>query len=285
MASGRPLRDSLDGETVKFSIVTISYNQGTYLPDCIRSVAQQRESGVDIEHIVVDAGSTDGSVSYLESARDLLDKLIVEPDQGPADGLNKGFAHASGDVFGFINADDMLEPGALRAVATQMGREERPDVLTGGLRVLRESNGLAKERITLPRPFSLERYLAGAAVILQQSTFFTREAWDSVAGFNQSNRTCWDAEFFVDIALQGADFGRIRQVLAVFRIHPLSITGGDGNESEYERDLMRLHEKVKDAGVVPPTLVRAGLMRLGARLDPIRRLQEFTELTSARSGK
>ena len=84
---------------MKFSIVTISYNQAQFLEQAIRSVIEQDYP--DVEYIVVDPGSTDGSREIIERYRDRIDRIIFEPDKGPADGLNKGFAQATGDVFGF----------------------------------------------------------------------------------------------------------------------------------------------------------------------------------------
>ncbi len=78
---------------MKVSVVTISYNQAEFLEQCIRSVIEQDYD--DIEYIVVDPGSTDGSRDIIEKYHDYIDHIIFEPDCGPADGLNKGFAHAT----------------------------------------------------------------------------------------------------------------------------------------------------------------------------------------------
>ena len=98
---------------MKISIVTISYNQKQYLKACIDSILTQAEC--ELEYIVVDAGSTDGSRELIESYGDQVIK-VFERDDGPADGLNKGFACATGEVYGFINSDDYLLPGALKRV-------------------------------------------------------------------------------------------------------------------------------------------------------------------------
>ena len=89
---------------MKFSIVTISYNQVKYLKQCIESVLSQQN--VDIEYIIVDPGSTDGSREIINSYQNII--KIFKKDIGPADGLNNGFKIASGDYFGFINSDDFL---------------------------------------------------------------------------------------------------------------------------------------------------------------------------------
>ena len=98
---------------MKISVVTISYNQKKYLHQCIDSILGQTDC--DLEYIVVDPGSTDGSRELIESYGDRIIKLFA-PDKGPADGLNQGVKLATGDVYGFINSDDYLLPDALSHV-------------------------------------------------------------------------------------------------------------------------------------------------------------------------
>ncbi len=114
---------------MKFSIVTISFNQGRFLERTIRSVIAQK--GVDLEYIVVDPGSTDDSREIIERYRRDITRVVFEKDRGPADGLNKGFACASGEIYGYLNADDVFEPGALRRVAAYFERLPDVDVVCG----------------------------------------------------------------------------------------------------------------------------------------------------------
>ena len=96
---------------MKFSVVTVSFNQRQYLEECLTSVLGQDYPS--LEYIVVDPGSTDGSRELIESLGSRLAAVLFEPDQGAADGLNKGFQRASGEIFGFLNSDDALLPGAM----------------------------------------------------------------------------------------------------------------------------------------------------------------------------
>ena len=102
---------------MKISIVTISFNQAKYLQQCIDSILGQTHC--DLEYIVVDPGSTDGSRALIESYGNKIIKVFA-PDKGPADGLNQGFKHATGQIYGFINSDDYLLPGALTSVTISM---------------------------------------------------------------------------------------------------------------------------------------------------------------------
>src|SRR5450432_4773126 len=103
----------------KVSIVTISYNQAQYLEEAIVSVLEQDYPS--IEYIVVDPGSTDGSRQIIERYRSRIGKVILDPDKGPADGLNHGFDAATGSVFAYLNADDVLLPGAVSSAVKALG--------------------------------------------------------------------------------------------------------------------------------------------------------------------
>jgi glycosyltransferase involved in cell wall biosynthesis len=104
---------------MKISVVTVAYNAVTTIADTIRSVSDQTHQ--DIEHIMVDGGSTDGTLDVLEKNRGRIAKLVSEPDNGLYDAMNKGIHLATGDVVGFLNADDVYaHAGVLKQVADVM---------------------------------------------------------------------------------------------------------------------------------------------------------------------
>ena len=113
---------------VKFSIVTPSYNQGRYIRDCIESVRSQ--TGVEWEHLVQDAGSTDETAAVLAEYPHL--QVVREPDKGMSDGINRGFLRATGDWVMWLNTDDYLLPGALEKVARFAAQHPVADVIYGG---------------------------------------------------------------------------------------------------------------------------------------------------------
>ena len=208
---------------MKVSIVTISYNQSGYLAQAIESVLNQDYE--DLEYIVVDAGSTDGSREIIEQYRSKINKIIFEPDEGPADGLNKGFALSSGDILGYLNSDDMLLPGAVSKIVQAFRKHPNADVISGHGIVIDENNCLTK-RIYSHR-FNLSAYAHAVCILVQQSTFFKKKMFEKVDGYNKSNRVSWDGELWVDFALVGARFRRIHQFISLFRIYPESISGSD----------------------------------------------------------
>jgi glycosyltransferase involved in cell wall biosynthesis len=251
------------------SIVTLSFNQERFLRECLESVAAQKSQGV--EYVVVDPGSTDGSRALLEQYRPVIDRLILEPDQGPADGLNKGFAAASGEVFGYLNADDRFVPGAFDFVRRFFAAHPAVDVLCGVIRIFDERGRVSLRARTADR-FDLRRYAAGMCVVGQQATFFRRSAFLRAGGFNTANRVAWDGELLADLGLAGAQFATVRKVLGDFRVYRGSIS----NRSGYLEKLARYHAdieaKLRGRGIAPLPASRTPLMRLAYRVNPMRHL-------------
>lgn len=89
---------------MKISIITTTFNSSSFIKDCLKSVKDQNYN--NIEHIIIDGASTDGTLSILESKRKQLAVLVSEPDKGIYDAMNKGIKIATGDIIGFLNSDD-----------------------------------------------------------------------------------------------------------------------------------------------------------------------------------
>lgn len=225
---------------MKVSIVTISYNQAQFLEQAITSVIHQNHP--DIEYIVVDAGSTDGSREIIETYQHKIDKTVLEKDNGAADGLNKGFSYATGEVFGFLNSDDELLPDALARVVDFFQHHPEVDVVSGCGYFI-DSNGVRLRRI-IPSIMTPWLFVHASVSIFQQGTFFRAAALKKVQGFNIDNKTCWDGELFLDMAIAGMTFAFIGNDLAHFRLHEAGITGSGRLEEAYKKDMHRLFIKV-----------------------------------------
>jgi glycosyltransferase involved in cell wall biosynthesis len=216
---------------LKVSIVTISFNQAPFLERALQSVLDQTHP--DVEYIVVDPGSTDGSREIIEAYRDRLAAVVLDPDDGPADGLNRGFALATGDVYGYLNADDVLLPGAVSGAVEALRTHPTADVAYAHGYMIDE-HGQVLRRFHSTH-FTLWRYAFGAANVMQQATFVRRAAFAAVGGFNVDNRAIWDAELLVDLALAGSTFVRVDEYWALFRLHPASISGSGGGTLDPKR--------------------------------------------------
>lgn len=224
---------------MKISIVTISFNQAQFLDRAICSIIQQDYD--NLEYIVVDPGSTDGSRDIIERNRSKIAQIIYEPDRGPADGLNKGFSHATGEIIGFINADDILLSGALKKVSGYFERNPHIDVVCGSGFKIDGADNVIKRMV--PTRFSKRLFAYGAVTLFQQGAFFRRTAFLETKGFNKENRSCWDAELLLDIAANGGKFGLLYENIAAFRIHETSISGSGRLSEIYRHDCNRLFIK------------------------------------------
>jgi glycosyltransferase involved in cell wall biosynthesis len=225
---------------MKVSIVTISLNQAPFLERTLKSVIKQ--SYRDLEYIVVDAGSVDGSREIIEQYRPMIDRVIFEPDQGPADGLNKGFKRATGEILGFINSDDTLCDRTVEKMVSCFKKNRTIDVISGDS-ILIDQDDTPIRKLHSDN-FSLTRFAYGASFISQQSTFFKHSIFKKVGGFNSANDCAWDGELYVDMALAGGRFALIRDYWSCFRSHPNSITASAKLEDQYRQYRQRIFRKI-----------------------------------------
>lgn len=253
------------------SIVTISYNQARFLGHCLRSVISQRRAGID-RYVVVDAGSGDGSRELIARHASDIDAAVFEADRGPADGLNKGFARAGGDVLGYVNADDALAPGALERVRSFFAARPDVDVLCGAIRLVDERGRPALRKRTADL-FDARRYVAGVCMVGQQGTFFRRAIFERAGGFKVENRISWDGELLVDMALAGGRFATLPHVLGDWRIHGGTITGASGHVARLQAEMDRIANRLREQGTTLYSPLEARVMRWLYRFNAARHLR------------
>jgi glycosyltransferase involved in cell wall biosynthesis len=215
---------------MKISVVTICYNQAPYLPACINSVAIQEGAW---EHIIVDAGSTDGSRDIIEANRSHFSHIIFGRDEGPADGLQKGFARATGTHGFFINSDDFLLPGAFSVFSALVNAAPGSDVfLCGGWLVDVDANPMRRVK---PTRLSLASLLEGSATMFQQGMLFSMPAYHSVGGFCSESTVCWDFELLCKFVSHGCSITRTSHRVGAFRVHSGTIS--DRSRADYNEKL------------------------------------------------
>jgi len=202
----------------RISIVTVSFNQRAFLAAAMESVLDQDYE--NLEYIVVDPGSTDGSRDVIHRYASRIDRVVFERDQGAAEGLNNGFRHATGELFGFLNADDVLFPGALAAVAAA-ARSSDADVLSGHSMMI-DARGRTIRRLYSDH-FSLKAVANGGCVLMQPSTFFRRAALDRVGYPDASLRYVMDFDLWIRMADHGR-FCYLTDFLSHYRLHGESKT-------------------------------------------------------------
>jgi glycosyltransferase involved in cell wall biosynthesis len=208
----------------RISIVTPSFNQGEFLEETLVSVAQQDYPNV--EHLVVDGGSTDGSAAILERWRDRLAYVVSEPDRGQAHAINKGFARSTGEILTWLNSDDLLAPGALAAVA--MAFHTRAADLVAGVACLFDDSGTVDRHLTAcpdgPLPLDelldLEGRWHAGQFFYQPEVMFRREIFQRVGGTLREDLVySLDYDLWVRFAEAGARLHVIGRPVAWFRLH------------------------------------------------------------------
>lgn len=204
------------------TLVTPSYNQADFLEETLKSVAEQDYEA--IEHIVVDGGSTDGSVEIIRRHEDRLAWWVSEPDGGQAAALDKGFARATGELLGWINADDTLLPGAVKVVTEALAA--RPDAL-----LAYGDNLLIDERsrelgVLEARPFDLAEMLRTCQNhVPQPGSLFRRRALEAAGPLAGRGYYYFDFDFVIDVGLAGPVI-QLDHLLATYRLHDESKSMG-----------------------------------------------------------
>lgn len=234
------------------TILTISYNQGRYLEEAILSVLCQDYPWV--EYMILDGGSTDGSIQIVEKYSSAFAYCRIGPDGGPASALNDGFLRSTGDLLAYLNSDDVLKPWAVTQWVAAFKDNPKADVVYGDVEFIDGSGNPATfpgKRVSTFRAgtWRLRAHAAGTLMIPQQASAWKRKVFDFVGGFNVKNKTSWDGEFFAQAAMAGFKFKLIKKVLACFRVHPASISGSGRLTNLYLDDLRRMHEQWRRSGI------------------------------------
>ena len=177
----------------KVSIVTPSYNQGAYLEQTIRSVLLQGYP--NLEYIVIDGGSTDESVAILRKYEPWLTYWVSESDKGQSDAINKGFSRASGEIFGWLNSDDLYEPNALALIANYFSTTPDCDLLYGNGWSIDE-NGQRKHPCSWIKPYD-RRLLLTFNFILQPAAFWRRSVWKRTGELDISHHWAMDWDWLL----------------------------------------------------------------------------------------
>lgn len=207
----------------RITIITPSLNGGRHVAEAIRSLSRQGCS--DLEHLFLDAGSTDETIGALAGFP--ATTLIREPDRGSHDAMNKGVARASGEIIGFLNTDDFYPDQTLAAVAALFGEDPALDMVAGASVVFRERED-GRRVVIVARDHARENglwppELAFGAPGLN-GRFFRRRVFDRIGGFEVGHYFGGDRHFLIRAALAGVKSRPLGRVSIIYRSHDRSAT-------------------------------------------------------------
>ena len=214
---------------MRFSIVTPSRNNSGWLKLCIASVADQ---GVELEHLVQDGQSTDGTQSWLMD--DPRVDAVSAKDRSMYDAINKGFERSTGDILGYINCDEQYLPGALKKVQDYFERNPDVEIVFGDAVVVEGDGSFICYRKTVT-PHLLHTWVNGNLSIFTCATFFRRSILERGLQFNPNVKMVGDTEWLLRVIRSAAQMGLLREYTSAF-----TMTGGNIGFTETAR---REHEQ------------------------------------------
>jgi glycosyltransferase involved in cell wall biosynthesis len=201
------------------SIVTPSYNARRFIEETIQSVLAQDYS--NIEYIVMDGGSNDGTTEVLQRHRDRL-QYKSQPDLGPADAIRRGFELSRGSILAWLSADDTYLPGAISAAVEALGRAPGAGVVYGDAWWMDETGETTGRYPT--RPFDRE-LLGKECFICQPAAFFRRDAYEEAGRMDAGLAICFDYELWIRMS-RLRPMVKIDRLMAASRMHPGNLTLG-----------------------------------------------------------
>jgi glycosyltransferase involved in cell wall biosynthesis len=216
------------GPNPRFSIITPTLNQARFIQASINSVLQQEGVG-EIELLVMDGGSTDGTLEILGSYGEQV-KWVSEPDRGQSHAINKGIARARGTIVGWLNSDDLYRPGALYAVAECFDRNPTTQWVIGRCSIIDEEGRRIRQMITKYKNARLRSWSYAKLLIenfiSQPAVFMRKQVLDTIGPVDESRR--YDMDYDLWLRLGSAYRPElIPAELAAFRVYDTTITSGD----------------------------------------------------------
>jgi glycosyltransferase involved in cell wall biosynthesis len=251
----------------KLSIITPSLNQGQYIERTIRSVLDQRYA--DLEYLVVDGGSDDGTVDVIRRYQDQLAWWVSEPDNGQTDAINKGLRRATGDIVAYINSDDWYTPGAFDRVLRAF--EQQPDSrwVVGACRFEYDDGREPVVWTPEPPPRGRHWWLLNPWGVPQPSSFWRRDVFEELGPFREDMHYVFDTEHGLRCAYAGILPTIVDEELAVRYLHDEAKSADRSkffHEQQRFRELFRdrLDRREQAELMLARTLERLGVFRAAA---------------------
>lgn len=219
------------------SVITPSWNSAKYIEKTILSVINQ--SYKNIEYIIIDGGSTDGTLEIINAYKPWISKLISEPDKGMYEAINKGLRQANGEIVAYLNSDDQYCQNAIESIVSIFKEKKEFELIYGDLTFV-DKNGdyLFKQKYP---DFNLDRLIrSNFCMIGQPAAFWRNNLHGKIGYFDESYKLVADYDFFIRAALC-VKIMHTSQALAIFRLHSGSLTLT--NKEIGRREVMNVQNK------------------------------------------
>jgi len=228
-------------EIPQVTIITPSYNQAPFIEKTILSVLQQTYP--NLEYIIVDGASTDGTRDIIRKYEHQIDFWISEPDQGQTDAINKGFARANGSILAWINSDDTYEPNAVAEAVEYLQAHQEVGLVYGDANFIDKDNRVIGQFNA--QQTTLKRLQRGGVYIPQQSAFFRAELWRQVGPLDPTFYFAMDYDLWVRLA-RITEIKYLPKLWANFRLHGGAKTIAD--DARCWPEMLKVHRR--DGGSV-----------------------------------
>lgn len=221
----------------KVSIVTPSYNQVQFLERTIQSVLDQTYP--DLEYIIIDGGSNDGSVDVIKRYEQELAYWVSEPDQGQTDAINKGFDRATGDVYAWINSDDIYRPHAVAEAVEYLSQNADVGMVYGDVEII-NADGEVIGSFNAQQT-SYRRLRRGGVYIPQPASFWRADLWEQVGPLDPSYYFAMDYDLWLRLAKVSKLAYYQGHTWAYFRLHGESKT--IASDARCWDEMLRIHRR------------------------------------------
>jgi len=234
----------------RVSIITPSFNQAIYLDECIRSVLDQNYP--NIEYIIMDGGSTDGSVEIIKQYESKLAFWVSRKDAGQSAAINEGIEHATGEIWAWMNADDAYLPGAVMKAVDWFYSHPEHDILYGDCIVVGE-DGRGMNHL-LAEEFDVVRMITVGTVIPSGSTFLRKGVFDRMGGLDASLHYGMDTDYWLRLS-RVCKFGHLSEDLSIYRVYPLAKTWDVQRGDIRARELIQIYSRFWDQTDLPTNIL------------------------------
>ena len=220
---------------LRITIVMPSFNQARYIEESIQSVLDQEYP--NLEFMILDGGSTDGSQEIIERYADQLAYWHSRRDKGQTDALIQGFERATGDLLGWVNSDDVLLPGALHSIAQAYISDPEGGLFGGNYLLIDQNSRIIRcKRHPAEAAWFAQR---GLFIVNQPGSFFKRQDYEAVGGLNVDLNYVMDTDLYIRMLANGTRYVYVNAWLSGFRKHAMAKTVAETAKTRRESKLAR----------------------------------------------